>query len=64
MDDHQERQFVEGLRAGKTEAWQALYDAYALRVWQSVARLMGSDESGVVTTKRGWEVRPGWHASR
>jgi len=47
MDNHQERQFVEGLRAGKTEAWQALYDAYALRVWQSVARLMGSDASGV-----------------
>lgn len=47
MDDHQERQLVEGLRAGKTEAWQMLYDAYARRVWQSVARLMGSNASGV-----------------
>src|SRR5439155_6838691 len=41
MDEQQERVVVQGLRAGKTEAWQALYEAYAERVWRSVARLLG-----------------------
>ena len=41
MDPNEEREIARGLRLGKTDAWCALYDAYARRVWQSVARLMG-----------------------
>ncbi len=40
MDDYQERQLAQGLREGRIEAWQALYEAYARPVWQYVARLM------------------------
>jgi RNA polymerase sigma-70 factor (ECF subfamily) len=41
MDEHQERDVAAGLRGGDPDAWRALYDAYATRVWRSVARLMG-----------------------
>ena len=41
LDEQQERRIAEGLREGKIEAWQALYDAYAERVWRAVARLLG-----------------------
>ena len=41
MDDQQEHEVAQGLREGKIEAWQTLYDAYARRVWHSVARRMG-----------------------
>ena len=41
MDEHQERDVARGLSAGDPDAWRALYDAYATRVWRSVARLMG-----------------------
>jgi RNA polymerase sigma-70 factor, ECF subfamily len=41
LDEPQERAIAQGLRDGKAEAWQALYDAYAERVWRSVARLLG-----------------------
>ena len=41
MDEQQERVVAQGLREGKTEAWQALYEAYAERVWRAVARLAG-----------------------
>jgi RNA polymerase sigma-70 factor (ECF subfamily) len=47
MDEQQERVVVQGLRAGKTEAWQALYEAYAERVWRSVARLLGPNPADV-----------------
>src|SRR5262245_28236804 len=47
MDEQQERVVVQGLRAGKTEAWQALYEAYAERVWRSVARLLGPSAADV-----------------
>jgi RNA polymerase sigma-70 factor (ECF subfamily) len=47
MDAQQERVVIQGLRAGKTEAWQALYDAYAERVWRSVARLLGPQSADV-----------------
>jgi RNA polymerase sigma-70 factor (ECF subfamily) len=47
MDEHQERAVVRGLREGKTEAWQALYEAYAERVWRAVARLLGSSSADV-----------------
>src|ERR1700722_11406111 len=41
LDEHQERLIAQGLREGKADAWQALYDAYAERVWRGVARLLG-----------------------
>jgi RNA polymerase sigma-70 factor (ECF subfamily) len=41
MDVQQERAIAQGLRDGKPEAWRALYDAYAERVWRCVARLLG-----------------------
>ena len=47
MDEQQERAVIQGLRAGKAEAWQALYDAYAGRVWRSVARLLGPQSADV-----------------
>src|SRR5262245_27943038 len=47
MDEQRERAVVQGLRAGKTEAWQALYEAYAERVWRSVARLLGPNAADV-----------------
>ena len=37
----------EGLREGKAEAWQALYDAFAERVWRGVARLLGPQSTDV-----------------
>ncbi len=40
MDEQQERAIARGLRDGSADAWRALYDAYAERVWCSVARLM------------------------
>src|SRR5437016_1418205 len=43
LDEQQERLLAQGLRAGKIEAWQALYDAYAERVWRAAARLLGPD---------------------
>jgi RNA polymerase sigma-70 factor (ECF subfamily) len=47
MDDQQEREVAYGLREGKPEAWQTLYDAYARRVWHSVARRMGPQSADV-----------------
>lgn len=41
MDEQQEREVLAGLRTGKTDAWRALYQAYAERVWRVVARLLG-----------------------
>jgi RNA polymerase sigma-70 factor (ECF subfamily) len=47
LDEQQERLLAQGLREGKTEAWQALYDAYAEPVWRGVARLLGSCYSDI-----------------
>ena len=48
MDSPQAEQDVaSGLRAGRPEAWQALYDAYARRVWHTVARQMGPSAADV-----------------
>jgi RNA polymerase sigma-70 factor (ECF subfamily) len=47
MDEQQEREVARGLRAGEAAAWRALYDAYAVRVWQAVARLMGPESADV-----------------
>jgi RNA polymerase sigma-70 factor (ECF subfamily) len=47
LDDQQERRIAQGLREGKADAWQALYDAYAERVWRGVARLLGPKSTDV-----------------
>ena len=47
LDDQQERRIALGLREGKADAWQALYDAYAERVWRGVARLLGPKSTDV-----------------
>jgi RNA polymerase sigma-70 factor (ECF subfamily) len=47
LDEQQERRIAQGLREGKTDAWQALYDAYAERVWRIVARLLGANRAEV-----------------
>jgi RNA polymerase sigma-70 factor (ECF subfamily) len=47
MDELRERAIARGLREGKTEAWQSLYEAYAEQVWRAVARLMGTRAADV-----------------
>jgi RNA polymerase sigma-70 factor, ECF subfamily len=47
LDEQQELLIARGLREGKASAWQALYDAYAERVWRGVARLLGPQTSDV-----------------
>ena len=47
LDDRQERLIAQGLREGKAGAWQAIYDAYAERVWRGVARLLGPHSADV-----------------
>jgi RNA polymerase sigma-70 factor, ECF subfamily len=47
MDEQQERDVVRGLREGKADAWRALYDAFAERVWRGVARLLGPHSADV-----------------
>jgi RNA polymerase sigma-70 factor, ECF subfamily len=48
MDPEQaERQIARGLRDGRTDAWQAFYDAYARPVWQVVARQVGPHAADV-----------------
>jgi RNA polymerase sigma-70 factor (ECF subfamily) len=40
MELTDEHELAQGLRAGQTVAWQALYDAHAVRLWRSVSRQM------------------------
>src|SRR6266478_3829933 len=47
LDEDQERRIAQGLREGKADAWQALYDAYAEAVWRGVARLLGAHSADV-----------------
>jgi RNA polymerase sigma-70 factor, ECF subfamily len=44
MDEQREREVATGLRAGKPEAWHALYDEYARPIWQAVSRRLGPRE--------------------
>ena len=41
MDDQREREIALGLREGRPEAWHALYDEFAPKVWQAVSRWLG-----------------------
>jgi RNA polymerase sigma-70 factor, ECF subfamily len=43
LDGDQLIAVTEGLRTGSSEAWTALYDAYALDAWRFAARLIGGD---------------------
>jgi RNA polymerase sigma-70 factor (ECF subfamily) len=45
--DERTREIVAGLREGRREAWSALYDAHAERVWRAVSRLMGGRAADV-----------------
>ena len=47
MDEQQEQTVARRLREGRAEAWHALYDAYAQRVWQYAARRLGGDAADV-----------------
>jgi len=47
MDETQERRIAQGLRDGQPNAWRDFYDAFAERVWRSVARLLGSSSADV-----------------
>ena len=47
MDSQVEQNIARGLREGRTDAWEALYDAYARTIWQAVARQMGPDVAEV-----------------
>jgi RNA polymerase sigma-70 factor (ECF subfamily) len=47
MDEQHQRGVAQGLRDGSPEAWRALYDAYAERVWRCAARLMGPGAAAV-----------------
>jgi RNA polymerase sigma-70 factor (ECF subfamily) len=41
MSNHSEAEIAQGLRASRVEAWRALYETHAERVWCLAARLMG-----------------------
>ena len=41
MDDQREREIALGLREGRPEAWHALYDEFAPKVWQAASRWLG-----------------------
>jgi RNA polymerase sigma-70 factor (ECF subfamily) len=47
LDADQQSAVIEGLAAGRAEAWAALYDEYAETVWRYAARLLGSGREGV-----------------
>jgi RNA polymerase sigma-70 factor (ECF subfamily) len=47
MDEHLAREVALGLREGRPDAWRALYDAFAERVWRGVARLLGPASADV-----------------
>jgi len=47
MLDQDELLIVQGLRRGQADAWTALYDAHAERVWRGVARLLGAGSADV-----------------
>ena len=47
MEDADERLVALGLRAGHADAWRALYDAFAERVWRAVARRVGPSSADV-----------------
>lgn len=47
VEESPEVRLQEQLRAGSAQAWQALYDLHAERLWRAVARLMNHDPTEV-----------------
>jgi RNA polymerase sigma-70 factor (ECF subfamily) len=47
LDAAQESAVIEGLAAGRADAWTALYDEYAETVWRYAARLLGGARDAV-----------------
>jgi RNA polymerase sigma-70 factor (ECF subfamily) len=47
LDADQQSAVIEGLAAGRAEAWATLYDEYAEIVWRYAARLLGAGRDGV-----------------
>ncbi len=47
IDKDTEREIEKGLQQGDRHAWLQLYEAYAERLWQNIARFMGDDYSAV-----------------
>jgi RNA polymerase sigma-70 factor (ECF subfamily) len=47
MDEHLAREVARGLREGRPEAWQTLYDAFVERVWRGVARRLGPTSADI-----------------
>ncbi len=47
MDEQTQGEIAQGLRAGRSEAWLRLYEAYARRLWLDVARVTGADSPAV-----------------
>ncbi len=47
MDPSGEQDLARRLREGSADAWRTLYDAFALRVWNSVARRVGPSSNDV-----------------
>lgn len=47
MDEQTQREIAEGLRAGRTEAWHRLYQAYSRRLWLDMVRVTGADSATV-----------------
>ena len=43
MDKDTGRAIAEGLQEGDRQAWLQLYEVYAERIWENIARLMGHD---------------------
>ncbi len=41
MDEQREREIALGLREGKPEAWNALYDEFSPSIWRAVSRWLG-----------------------
>jgi len=47
IDATEERTLALGLRDGSPDAWRAFYNAFAERVWRSVARLIGASQNDI-----------------
>ena len=47
MGKNTEREIAEGLKQGKCQAWQKLYEEYSEHIWKNVSRLVGNDSAAV-----------------
>ena len=47
MGEQTDTEIANGLQQGSRDAWLKLYDLYAEKLWQNVARLMGDDPASI-----------------